>query len=155
MKYILIAVGAIIAIVILFFIWQTFLRPSLPFFGQKGEVTINDKAFTVEVVDTDEDRQKGLSGRRSLPADNGMLFLFDTPDFYSFWMKEMEFPIDIIFINGEKIVTIHRDVPAPASTEETPPIYRPTTPADKVLELNAGEANKYGIKEGDSVTLQL
>lgn len=155
MRYILIAVGAIIAIVILFFIWQTFLRPSLPFFGQKGKVTINEKIFTVEVVDTDEGRQKGLSGRRSLPTENGMLFLFDTADYYSFWMKDMEFPIDIIFISGEKIVTIHRDVPAPASTEETPPIYRSTSPSDKVLELNAGESDKYGIKEGDSVTLQL
>ena len=155
MRYILIALGAIIALVILFLIWQTFFRPGLPFFGQKGKVTINQKTWSVEVADTEKSRQKGLSGRRSLAADSGMLFLFETSDFYSFWMREMEFPIDIIFINGEKVVTVHRNVPAPASTEETPPIYRPTTASDKVLELNAGEADKNGIKEGDTVTLQL
>ena len=86
---------------------------------------------------------------------NGMYFIFDKPDYHSFWMKDMRFPIDIIFINDGKIVTIYKNVPIPTSETQLPPIYRPTNPVDHVLEINAGLADKYSFQVGDSVTTSL
>ena len=81
-----------------------------------------------------------------------MLFLYDTPDYYQFWMKGMAFPLDIIFIRDSTIVTIARNVPPPIGDSELPR-YGPDEPADKVLEINAGLCDKYGIQEGDTVDI--
>jgi uncharacterized membrane protein (UPF0127 family) len=155
MKNILIAVGAVVALIILFVLWQFVISPLFPSFGQKGKVTVGKQTLSVTVVKTEKDREKGLSGKKSLSDTSGMLFIFDTPDYYSFWMKEMNFPIDIIFINGSKVTTIYKRVPTPSSPSETPPLYKPSFPSDKVLEINAGLSDKYGIKEGDSLTISL
>lgn len=105
--------------------------------------------FQLEVVKTDKDKEIGLSKYKSLPEDKGMLFLFDKEGFYGFWMKEMKFPIDIIFIKGDKIVTIYKNAPINNLT-----IYTPTQASDKVLEVNAGLSKKDGFNVGDVVTLK-
>ena len=153
MRNILIAVGAVVALFLLFAIWQFLVRPT--FFGGQGKVTVNSQTFTVDVAKTSEAQEKGLSGRNSLSENRGMLFVFSTPDAYSFWMKGMKFPIDIIFINGDTVNTVYKNVQPPASENETPPLYRPNTPSDKVLEVSGGLADKYGIKPGDTVTTSL
>ena len=116
-------------------------------------VVINAQKIKVEVVDTVELRNKGLSDRQSLPNGNGMLFLFEKPDIYAFWMKDMYFPLDMIWINGDKIVDISENVPPPPSNSFSSelPIYQPKLPADKVLEINAGIVEKLKIKVEDKI----
>lgn len=116
-------------------------------------VTIKDQTFKVSVAKTEEEKQKGLSGLTSLRLDEGKLFLFDKPDLYAFWMKDMKFPIDIIFINGNKIVSISENV-KPTTTGDLP-TYEPTGPSDKALEINAGLSKKHNFKAGDTVTIDI
>lgn len=121
----------------------------------KSTVTISGHTFYVTVAKTEQQKEEGLSVKSSLPQDQGMLFPFDTPAFYAFWMRNMKFPIDIIYIANKKIVTIYSNVPAPKNSTETLPIYKPHQPADTVLEINAGLANTYHFTVGTPVTLSL
>lgn len=117
------------------------------------EVTIKDATFSVEIAKTDEERQLGLSGRKSLETEKGMLFLFDKPGNYSFWMKNMHFPLDLIFIKDSTVVSVSENA-QPAKENENPPLLFPGAEVNKVLEVNAGQAKKYGIKKGDSVEIK-
>ncbi len=117
-------------------------------------VTIKDTKFKVEVAKEPKDRETGFSGRNSLSDKNGMIFKFDHPDYYSFWMKSMKFPLDIIFISNDKVVTIYKNLEAPSKDNESLRTYQPTAPSDIVLEINAGLSDKYGIKEGDKVKIE-
>ena len=124
---------------------------------KQSSVTINKNTFLVEVEKTEPSREKGLSGRSSLQAGHGMLFLFDKPNRYAFWMKDMKFPIDMVFINGSTVVNIFPNVPFPAANtpDSSLPLYIPTSAADKVLEINANTAQKDNIKNGDTVSISL
>lgn len=113
--------------------------------------TINGQTFLLEIAKDAKTRERGLSYRESLDQDNGLLFLFDRADRYSFWMKDMHFSIDIIYINNDTVVHVFENVPPPTSTTQTLPTYTPDSAADKVLEINAGLSEKYGIKKGDKV----
>lgn len=122
----------------------------------KSKVTIDNHTFSVEVATTSAQQQQGLSGRNALSPDQGMLFIFNTADRYPFWMKGMEFPLDIIFIKNNKIVSISQNVPTPKTTNEANlPIYVPTAPVNQVLEINAGLAKNYDLKKDDDVTVVL
>lgn len=122
---------------------------------------INGKVFDVEVADTVLKRAKGLSGRECLKNDEkacpgsaeGMLFLFAKPGKYNFWMAGMKFPIDIVWINGNKIVDISKDV-QPPKKNELPAITSPSIEADKVLEISAGAVEKFNIKIDDEITIK-
>ncbi|MEK7534060.1 MAG: DUF192 domain-containing protein [Patescibacteria group bacterium] len=120
---------------------------------KRPTVTINKYTFNLYVAKTPKDREIGLSKYNNIPQNFGMIFLFDKPDFYSFWIKDMKFPIDIIFIRNGRIVTIHKNVKPPTNSNENPPIYRSSEPADIVLEINAGLSEKYNFKEGDVMRL--
>lgn len=122
--------------------------------AKTATATINDQTFTITVAKTEEEKQKGLSGIESLPLDEGKLFIFDQPDTLSFWMKDMKFPIDIIFINDDKIVSIVENA-KPVAANTNLPIYQPTAPSDKALEINAGLSKKYNFKPGDTVELKI
>lgn len=115
---------------------------------------INNQTFKVEVAKTDKERQMGLSGKNNLSKDQGMLFVFDNPDYYSFWMKEMKFPIDIIYLNGDKVVTVIESAQPPTSSNENLTIYQPEEKADRVLEVNAGTAQKHKITIGSVVKIK-
>lgn len=153
MKKILLAF-ALLAIVIgaMFFV-QNYLSKgqALFFFSKPPTVTVAVQSFKVTVADSQPKREMGLSGTKSLQPDQGMLFLFDKPDYYSFWMKNMEFPIDIIYINNDTIVTIKNNAQPPIDNKESMIIYAPTEPADKVLEISAGLSEKYNFKNGTKV----
>jgi uncharacterized protein len=159
-KNIIIAVGILILAFGIFFVIRSMLGGGFGFNiggggSPQGQVKINDKTFKVFIAETPKDKQVGLSSRTSLPQDQGMVFLFDNPDYYSFWMKEMKFPIDIIFINNDRVVTVHKNAQPPASEDQDLPIYRPDQPADTVLEINAGLSDEYDIKPGDTLDIQL
>lgn len=101
-------------------------------------VEIDGKKIAVELAVTPEQKIKGLSNRSSLGEEAGMLFLFDDKDRLTFWMKDMQFNLDFIWIADDKIVDTHRNVPAPAQNHGSLDVYSPSVPADKVLEVNAG-----------------
>lgn len=123
---------------------------------QANTVTINNHTFKVEPVTTSEKQQLGLSGRESLAQDQGMLFVFEESDYHTFWMKNMKFPIDIIFINeDDEIVSIAENAKPPASDNETLPLYKSGGPVNTVLEINAGLSEKYDIQVGDKVEINL
>ncbi len=117
-----------------------------------GEVTFPDQTrIAVEIVDTDEKRRIGLSNHIFLDQDRGMLFLFDSPARYSFWMKDMDFPIDIIWMLDGKIVDMMENVLV--STNSSYPSYTPKTAVNQVLEVNAGFIANHPILIGESLIL--
>lgn len=117
------------------------------------QVSVNDAKFQVSLAKTDKEKQIGLSDTKNLPENKGMLFLFDQPAYYSFWMKEMKFPIDIIYIHGNKVTTVFSNVLPPSQTDGHLPLYQPKNASDKVLEVNAGMAQKYNIQEGSTIKI--
>ncbi len=117
-----------------------------------ADVTLGGVTIRAEVAETAEARAQGLSNRASLPEQAGMLFLFDRPGIYGFWMKDMKFSIDIIWINDRTIVDISPNVlPVP---DGTPPTYRPRGPANRALEVKAGFAKAHGLSEGSPVLIR-
>lgn len=107
-------------------------------------VWIDNEMYVLESADTEALRQKGLGGRGTLCETCGMLFVFDRPDRYAFWMKDMRFPLTVIWLAGEQVVFIARDV-AP----DFPGVISPPVPADRVIEINAGRAR--ALNHGDQV----
>jgi uncharacterized protein len=118
--------------------------PNTIIIGQKGR-------FKVELAATLEERTRGLSNRVSLPNHWGMVFLFNKPDRYGFWMKEMRFPLDIIWIENNRVVGISENL-LPEGVQPKN-IYYPPATADTILEVNAGQARALGITTGDVVKL--
>ncbi len=105
----------------------------------------------VEIASKPADKIKGLSGRLSLAHNQGMLFVYDQPGFYSFWMKGMLFPLDFIFIKDNEVVEIVENVPYPKEEKETPVILNSSQAFDMVLEVNAGFVKENKIKTGDQI----
>lgn len=111
--------------------------------------------LNVEVADTKEEKSRGLSGRSALSYDSGMLFAYDKPELYRFWMKDMKFPLDFIWINGDTIVDLLPNVPlpVPGQQDQSLPIYQPVTKIDKLLEVNAGVVEAKQIQIGDRLRM--
>jgi len=133
-------------------------NPTQPLTPVLKQITINDKVFDVEIADTPDERAKGLSDRDSLDQNSGMLFIFEQKGVVpSFWMKDMRFNIDIIWIGDGKIIGIEKNVPVPAAgTEDSSlAIYSPGKPIDYVLELNAGTSDTYNFQNGNRVKINL
>ncbi len=102
-------------------------------------------SVTAELAVTPEERAQGLMFRKKIEYDQGMLFIFDREDFYSFWMKNMLIPLDLIWLDGEKRI-VHIERCLPPCEKEPCPSYQPKVPALYVLELKAGSAELRGLK---------
>jgi len=126
-----------------------------PLFQKTGKVTINKQTFTVFVAKTEKEKEIGLSGRNSIGDKQGMIFTFDKPDYYGFWMRNMKFSIDIVYLNNKQIVSIFPNVPYPKDGTQELKIYTPTSPADTVVEFKAGTAEKNNFQVGDTATISL
>ncbi len=111
-------------------------------------VQINNIKIEAEIAKTLQEKSQGLSGRILLEQTKGMLFIFDQPGFYGFWMKDMNFPIDIIWIDQNRIIVDITENLFPATF---PKSFQPKSPAKYVLEVNAGFADKNKIVIGDAV----
>lgn len=122
------------------------------FLSHKKTVTISNHPFTVVVAKTAREQEVGLAKYQSLSQEQGMYFPFNHPDYYTFWMKNMHFPIDILFLKQDKIIDIFSDVPVPQTGKDLP-IYKPSSPADAALEIHAGLSKQYGFKIGDTVII--
>jgi len=106
----------------------------------------------VEIAETLEERKKGLSGREKLQYAQGLLFIFPEADYHGIWMKDMHFPIDIIWIS-EDLTIIHID--EYVTPETYPRVFKPKKPARYVVETNVNFADSLGIVEGQKVRLPL
>ena len=101
------------------------------------------------MVSTPEKIALGLSGRDWMCDNCGMLFIFNGQDYRRFWMKDMKFDLDMLWISGSRVVYIATNIPYEKGTEE---IVAPKIKADKILELNSGTSGRLGIKIGDLVS---
>jgi uncharacterized membrane protein (UPF0127 family) len=113
------------------------------------KATINDNIFNLKTVLTSKDTQNGMMGKKFDKSFDGMLFLMKNEP-HSFWMKDCVVHLDIIFINGNKIIKIHHNC-KPCHSEEC---EHYEGGGDMVLELPGGDCKKYNIKEGDIIDLQ-
>lgn len=141
----------IIALLILVFFLLFFSNKNPKDQVKSQKIEINNYRLVVETADTDDLRIKGLSRRASLAKNGGMLFIYQTPGYYKFWMKEMQFPLDFIWIRDDKIVDITENVPVPDKNNQILPLYTSQYPADKILEVNAGLIKSLGVKIGDKI----
>lgn len=128
-----------------FFSWPKKDSPSLK---------INHHTFTLEIADSPSKRSRGLSDRKSLPENQGMLFIFEKAGLYPFWMNKMNFSLDIIYIHENQITEIFPNLPPPQASQPPKNVF-PQKPANLVLELNGGTAQKLNLKPGDLVDLSL
>lgn len=117
-------------------------------------VELGGKRFAVEVAETQQKQALGLMFRETMPADEGMLFIFPAESPRSFWMKNTRIPLDIMYFNADLVmVSISADTP-PCRVSRCPS-YPSVAPAKYVLELNAGVASELGVGPGSRLTLKL
>jgi len=117
---------------------------------QAGYAVGRNYCLQLDIADTPVKKQRGLSGRDRLEPSEGMLFLYERSGRYGFWMKDMSFPIDIIWLDEDnRIVTIKRR----AQPDSYPQTFKPDQPAKKIIETPAGWTQKQNTNSGDQLTL--
>jgi uncharacterized membrane protein (UPF0127 family) len=126
-----------------------------PAAAAENTVTIDGNIIDVDVSTTTAEIDQGLQNRPTLGASQGMLFIFNHSAIYRFWMPNMNFPLDMIWIGSNmQVVDITKD--APPLPDPTNPIwYTPSVPAQYVLEVNADYSDEHDIQPGDAVTFSL
>ncbi len=119
-------------------------------YQQATVVTPSGVEIPVEIADTPAKRHLGLGNRAELRPGWGMLFLFDSSSRHGFWMKNMSFPIDIIWLRNRRVVHVAKQVPPPQSGEQ-PMTITPARAANLVLEIEAGRARALGLEVGSTL----
>ncbi len=128
-----------------------FRAPAQPQTSPTNRLMIAGTEIIVEIADTIPERILGLSGRVELPEQYGLLFVFDTNDYHAIWMKDMQFPIDVIWLDEQlRIVDIKKDF----TPQSYPEIASPKQPARFVLEVPAGFSTANGFVEGMEAVLK-
>ncbi|MDE2843746.1 MAG: DUF192 domain-containing protein [Chloroflexota bacterium] len=120
-------------------------------------VAIGEASWPVELAVTPEERSQGLSGREVLPEGSGMLFVFEGDQHLSFWMRDMNFPLDMVWIDSAcYVVDLTRDapIPEPGQSLSDLPRFSPSQPARFVLEINAGEFEGMDASIGEAVRFE-
>lgn len=155
MKKHLMIIAALIVVVLIIcgvlFLWHVVLskNPNPPL--KTGQISIGKNIFTVELATTTIEQARGLSFRANLAEGTGMLFAF-SPGVQRFWMKDMNFPIDMIWIAGDKVAGFAQNAaPQPGVAFWNLTIYTSPAGVDNVLEVNAGTVARDGITIGDPV----
>jgi uncharacterized protein len=141
-------------VLVMLYLWYVFffhrVNPPLP----QNTVTVGDNVFEVEIASTTTEQALGLSGRSGLGDNQGMFFAFNSPGVQNFWMKDMKFSIDIIWIAGNKVAGFAQNAaPQPGVPLWNLKIFTSPNGVDKVLEVNAGTVAKDGIQIGDTVLI--
>ena len=165
MKRFLVTIFIAVIPIVFFLAWYTGKTSFFPFIFSDTElmtIQIDRTPILVEIADTPEARRRGLSGRESLPSVNGLLLVFDTFEPHGIWMKDMLFPIDIIWIapsdmassggEGESLRIV--DVKYDVSPDSFPTVFFPERSALYILEVNAGFAKSHNFNVGDVVQLE-
>lgn len=122
-------------------------RPTVFKVAKVGEASVR-----VEVVESLSAQQRGLSGRASLAPDSGMLFVYKDKDIRHFWMPDMSFALDVLWITGGQVVGMQENIPF-AAPDGSIPRFQSPVPVDMVLELNSGWIAQNKAKIGDKVDI--
>ena len=140
--------AAIIGVVGIFTIPSDSILEAVEF--PRGTIKVDDIVLEVQIADDQPSRVRGLMFQEQLPYDQGMLFVFEEKGVYSLWMLNMQFPLDMIWFDGEgNVVHIEKNVPSCETAVETMSCPRtdPGVEAIYILEVTAGFTEKFGITE--------
>ncbi len=107
-----------------------------------------NKIYTALTARSENELSLGLSNTKYLKQDEVMIFIFEKPDYYGFWMKDMFYPIDIVFLDSDMKVISYIDSVEPTSYPET---FYPEKPAKYVIEMNSGERKISGLDKNTKV----
>ena len=119
------------------------------FLHERNPAVLGETALVVLVSDTDNKRKRGLGGKEKIDELEGMLFVFEEDKRHGIWMKDVKFPLDIIWLNHlSEVIHIEERI----SPDTFPKTFHPNNPSRYVLEVNAGFVDKYNIKKGDLFT---
>jgi uncharacterized protein len=110
--------------------------------------------LSVEMAETEAARGRGLMFRDALADDAGMLFVFDVPGRYAFWMKHVRVPLDIIWLDDASRVVWIVENASPCDADPCP-IYEPPDEASMVVEVAGGLTRRHGVTVGDAVAIRL
>lgn len=150
--FLFILVGIIGIVILAYYLISTKSVPSLgDYMNQTGKkmTMISIKApsgdINTSVATSSDDQELGLGGRESMPKKDGMIFAFPDSASRGFWMQDMLFPIDMVWVREDKTVA---GVTSNIATSTYPEIFLPPEPVMYVLELNAGSAKDFGIATG-------
>lgn len=139
-----------VTIISLYTLSQRVLNDKTQNLTTKKTIVFNQATKIIaEIADTETKRNQGLSGKEKLKINEGMLFIFTAPGIYSFWMKDMKFNLDFIWMNGNVVVDITQNV----SHNNQQIIYSPKVPINMMLEVDAGFVEKEGIKAGSKIKI--
>lgn len=123
----------------------------------RGTVKLDSVVLEVQIADTDPRRVRGLMFQEQLPLDEGMLFVFDDANIRSIWMLNMQFPLDVIWIDdNSKVVFIEKNVPPCKTALETvtcPSYNGGSRDAKYVLEVTAGFVDEFKITTGSTLEI--
>lgn len=147
-KYRAILTAVFLTVIIIGYFYKNSLDVCTASYRPDLIIKINQRFIKAEKASTDQQKEKGLSGRSCIGSDQGMLFIFDKPDYYQFWMKDMKFPIDIVWVNKDKKVI---NVDSQVQPTTYPENFKPAQPAKYVLELKSKEARVLGISSGTAL----
>lgn len=139
-------VSSILAIAILSIALFSYMQQAPP----AEEKAAFYSAFRFEIADSDAERTQGLSGRREVPPGSGLLFIFDRPGRYGFWMKDMLISIDIIWLTDDGTIL---EIEEGVSPDTYPTPFYPPVPVKFVLETRVGEAKAQGWAVGTRIPL--
>ena len=158
-RVLLVTVAAIVGFIVFAFLWSS----QFPGVSQTARIAVESPAphriqiggveLFVEYAQTEAERARGLSGHAPLGSREGMLFMFPVASLHGFWMKDMLFDLDMIWIRSGRVVGLSEHVPAPRFAGDKLPTYYPPEAVDMVLEIGSGQARALGIGIGDAVSL--
>ncbi len=120
--------------------------------ADKPILNINNESIALIVADDQQEREKGLGDRDYISDYEAMIFVFEQPDIYEFWMKDMKFPLDIVWLNEKREVVYIKENAKPESYPES---FVPPQKAQYVIEFNTGLVSKLGIKVGNILDFKL
>ena len=147
-KTIFFSINVSVCIIQLFTFNQSFAEEIV--YSHAIVTTPSGKEIPVEVADTLKKRSLGLGKRTSLKKGWGMLFVFEERKPHRFWMKDMQFPLDIIWLDNHRIVHIIPNA-KPANSMDKPEIMTSPVPTNFVLEIAAGRSAILGLKTGQQM----
>ena len=150
-KTIFISTNVFLFIVLLFTFKQSFAEGIV--YSHAIVTTSTGEEIPVEIADTPKKRSLGLGKRTSLKKGWGMLFVFEKLKPYRFWMKDMQFPLDIIWLENHRIVHIIHNA-KPANPRDEPELMTSPDPVNFVLEITAGRAAKLLLKTGQRMKIK-
>ncbi len=145
MKNIFVFLIVIVVVLSIFFGYVSYFGVENKDFSR---ISINGEIFDVEVVRKQEDLALGLSGRSHIEDKNAMVFVFDKEDFWGIWMKDMNFPIDVVWLDkNKKIIFIKENL----KPETFPEVFYPDLKALYVVEMSVDSVKKTKAKINDEV----